>query len=154
MQLDILVFGLLVKQALLISCITWGLTPWFCALWAPQGREVDFWSSRGKKYILFFVKIQEQDRKPGSKPAHSPSINLWQRRWAYTMEKKKQSLARSVKNLPATHETWVWSLGQEDLWKRGWLPTPVFLTGEFHGQRSLAGNTIHRVKKSRMWLSN
>ena len=23
-------------------------------------------------------------------------------------------------------------------WKREWLPTPVFLPGEFHGQRSLA----------------
>jgi len=23
--------------------------------------------------------------------------------------------------------------------KRKWLPTPVFLPGEFHGQRSLAG---------------
>ena len=30
-------------------------------------------------------------------------------------------------------ETWVWSLGQE------WLPTPVILLGEFHGQRSLVG---------------
>ena len=24
-------------------------------------------------------------------------------------------------------------------WKRAWLPTPVFLPGEFHGQRSLVG---------------
>ena len=24
-------------------------------------------------------------------------------------------------------------------WRREWLPTPVFLPGEFHGQRSLAG---------------
>ena len=24
-------------------------------------------------------------------------------------------------------------------WRRNWLPTPVFLPGEFHGQRSLAG---------------
>ena len=24
-------------------------------------------------------------------------------------------------------------------WRREWQPTPVFLTGEFHGQRSLAG---------------
>ena len=24
-------------------------------------------------------------------------------------------------------------------WKRAWQPTPVFLLGEFHGQRSLAG---------------
>ena len=24
-------------------------------------------------------------------------------------------------------------------WRRKWQPTPVFLPGEFHGQRSLAG---------------
>jgi len=24
-------------------------------------------------------------------------------------------------------------------WRSEWLPTPVFLPGEFHGQRSLAG---------------
>ena len=24
-------------------------------------------------------------------------------------------------------------------WRREWLPTPVFLPGELHGQRSLAG---------------
>ena len=25
------------------------------------------------------------------------------------------------------------------LWRKEWLPTPVFLPGEFHGQRNLAG---------------
>ena len=45
-----------------------------------------------------------------------------------------------VKNLPSMPETWVQSLGQEDTpWKREWQPTPVFLPGEFHGQRSLVG---------------
>ena len=24
-------------------------------------------------------------------------------------------------------------------WRREWLPTPIFLSGEFHGQRRLAG---------------
>jgi len=27
-------------------------------------------------------------------------------------------------------------------WKREWLPTAVFLSGEFHGQRSLAGYSL------------
>ena len=31
--------------------------------------------------------------------------------------------------------SWVWKLP----WRRVWLPTPVFLPGEFQGQRSLAG---------------
>ena len=36
-------------------------------------------------------------------------------------------------------ETWIQSLGQEDPWRRKWQPTPVFLPGESHGQRSLEG---------------
>ena len=44
-----------------------------------------------------------------------------------------------VKNLPALRETWVQSLGQKDPLEKGMAPTPVFLPGEFQGQRSLAG---------------
>jgi len=33
----------------------------------------------------------------------------------------------------------VWTLGQEDPWRRKWQPTPIFLPGEFKGQRRLAG---------------
>ena len=42
-----------------------------------------------------------------------------------------------VKNLPAMQETQVQSPAREDPLEKG--PTPVFLPGEFHGQRSLAG---------------
>ena len=48
-----------------------------------------------------------------------------------------------VKNLPAMHktqETWVPSVGQEDsLEEEGNGNIAVFLPGESHGQRSLAG---------------
>ena len=47
-------------------------------------------------------------------------------------------MAQMVKNLPAMQETWVQSLGVEDLLERKWQPTPVFLPGESHGQRILA----------------
>ena len=33
-------------------------------------------------------------------------------------------------------------------WRRAWQPTPVFLPGEFHGQRSLAGYSPGGCKKS------
>ena len=36
-------------------------------------------------------------------------------------------------------ETQVEALGQEDALEKGMQPTPVFLPGEFHGQRHLAG---------------
>ena len=48
-------------------------------------------------------------------------------------------VTHTVKNLPAVQEIWVQFLGQEDPWRRKWQLTPVFLSGEIHGQRSLAG---------------
>ena len=38
-------------------------------------------------------------------------------------------------------------------WRRKWQPTPVFLPGESHGQRNMAGFKVHRVAKSRTQLS-
>ena len=48
-------------------------------------------------------------------------------------------VAHMVTNLPAMQETQVQSLGWKDPRRRKWLPIPVFLPVEFHGQRSLAG---------------
>ena len=58
-------------------------------------------------------------------------------------------------------ETWIWSLDWEDPWvgkipwSRKWQPTPVFLSGELHGQRSLEGYSSWSCKESDMtaWLS-
>ena len=48
-------------------------------------------------------------------------------------------MAQSVKSLPAMQRpgfnTWIGKIP----WSRKWQPTPVFLPGKFHGQRSLAG---------------
>ena len=44
-----------------------------------------------------------------------------------------------VKNLPAMQDTGVQSLDWEDPLKKGMQCAPVFLPGQFHGQRSLAG---------------
>ena len=48
-----------------------------------------------------------------------------------------------VKNLPATagdmrprFDPWI----RKILWRRAWQPTPVFLPGGSHGQRSLMGH--------------
>ena len=50
-------------------------------------------------------------------------------------------VAQLEKNTPVMQETrfdpWVGQIP----WRRKWLPTPVFLLGESHGQRSLAGYT-------------
>ena len=48
-------------------------------------------------------------------------------------------VAQRFKCLPAMRETWVQSLGREG---RKWQPSPVFLPGESHGQRSLGSSGI------------
>jgi len=62
---------------------------------------------------------------------------LWQPLFTGMAGNRASLVAQMVKNLPAMWETQVWSLG----WRREWLPTPVFLPGEFHGQRAI----VHRV---------
>ena len=52
-----------------------------------------------------------------------------------------------VKNPPAKQEMWVWSLGQEDPQKGKWQPTPIFLPGKSHGQRSLVGYSQSTVSQ-------
>ena len=57
-------------------------------------------------------------------------------------------LAQRLKRLPAVWETWVQSLGLEDPLEKEMAPTPVFLPGEFHGQRSLVGYSPWGRKES------
>ena len=53
-----------------------------------------------------------------------------------TLQLRASLVPHTVKNLPAMQETefdlWV----EKILWRKEWLPTPVFLPGESHGQRS------------------
>ena len=42
-------------------------------------------------------------------------------------------VAQSVENLPAAFDPWVGKIP----WRMKWQPTPVFLLGKSHGQRSL-----------------
>ena len=57
-------------------------------------------------------------------------------------------VAQMIKHLPAMRETWVRSWVGKIPWRRKWQPTPLFLPGEFHGQRSLAGYSSWGCKES------
>ena len=53
--------------------------------------------------------------------------------------------AQMIKNLPAMQETQIWfdpRVGKIP-WRKEWLLTPVFLSGEFHGQWSLVKCTVY-----------
>ena len=56
-------------------------------------------------------------------------------------------LATSAGHIRDGFDPWVGKIP----WRRAWQPTPVFLSGEFHGQRSL-GATVYRVAKSQTRL--
>ena len=62
----------------------------------------------------------------------------WQIGWIKNFPQASQ-VAQKVQDLPAMWETWVQSLGWEDPLGKGMPTTPVFLPGEFHGQKSLVG---------------
>ena len=49
-------------------------------------------------------------------------------------------MAQLVKNLPEMWETWVRSLGWEEMLEKGKATTPVFWPGEFHGLNSPGGH--------------
>ena len=65
------------------------------------------------------------------------------------LAEKIGSLAQMVKNLPAIQDLpgfdpWV----RKIFWRREWLPTPVFLPGKPHEQRSLADYSPWGCKES------
>ena len=47
----------------------------------------------------------------------------------------KESACQCRRHKRSEFDPWVWKI----LWRRAWQPTPVFLPGESHGQRSLMG---------------
>ena len=57
-------------------------------------------------------------------------------------------VSQMVKNLPAVQEMWFHPLVRKIPWGRERLPTPEFLPGEVHGQRSLAGYRPQHLKES------
>ena len=47
-----------------------------------------------------------------------------------------EAMSQGVKNLPTNAEMqWVGNIP----WRSKWQPTPIFLPGDFHGQKSLVG---------------
>ena len=65
-----------------------------------------------------------------------------------------QMVKKKKKNLPAMLETWVPSLGcvGKIAWRSEWLPTTVFLSGEFH--RGAWWATVYWVARRQTRLSD
>ena len=73
--------------------------------------------------------------------------------WSFREERASQ-VALVVKNSPASagdmrrgFNPWVRKIP----WRKAWLPTPVFLPGESHGQSSLAGHSPWHRRVRQCW---
>ena len=62
--------------------------------------------------------------------------------------KVASQVTEMVKNPSTMQEIWVDPGVRMIPWRREWLPTPLFLPGEFHGQRKLAGYSRWNPKES------
>ena len=59
-----------------------------------------------------------------------------------------------VKHPPAMQETGIYPWVGKIPWRRKWQPTPVFLPGESHGQRSLTGYSTWSQRVGHDWETN
>ena len=67
---------------------------------------------------------------------------------------KASLMAQTVKNLPAIKETWVWSLGWEDLLEEGMETHSSILARKIPVDRGVWWAAVHGVAKSQTQLSN
>ena len=110
-------------------------------LWlSVKGHRIKIPPPSPQSYLLYSLQ--------SSLSRHVPSRSLWSTRvylsWVCNREHecnillplRKPGIQLRRPNYLNTHtHTTIWDTG----WRRIWLPTPVFLPGEFHGQRSLVG---------------
>ena len=85
---------------------------------------------------------------------HIGAIVTLFKNWSSHVTPKDFPIAQTVKKISLQcrrprFDPWVRKIP----WRREWQPTPVFLPGEFHRQRSLVGYRVRRAK-SRTWLSD
>ena len=62
-------------------------------------------------------------------------LSFWLRQWRICLQCRRPGFDPWVGKIP---------------WRRGWLPTPIFLAGESHGQRCLIGYSPWDCKESDM----
>ena len=111
------------------------------------------------KYIYICFPGSSADKElacdagdPGSIPGlgRSPGEGI-----GYLLQYSWDSLvAQPVKNLPAVWETWVWSLGWEDLLEEGMTTHSSILTWRIPTDRGASRATDYEAAKSQTWLNH
>ena len=63
-------------------------------------------------------------------------------------------MAQIIKNLPSVRETQVLSLGQKIPWRKEWLSSPVFLSGEIPWTEEPGGLVYQVTRIGQDWATN
>ena len=71
---------------------------------------------------------------------------MYRHRWASLVAQQERIYLQCRRCRRCGFDPWVGKIP----WRREWQPTPVFLPGEFHGQRSLPGYSLWGCKESAM----
>ena len=110
-------------------------------IWRARGLQPGPGSQVGLQVTLLPAMISLYLHEgPNLRPAQEPASGTQLTKRTGGITKGRASLvAQSVKNLPQCRRPGFNSWVGKILWRRAWQPIPVFLPGEFNGQRSLAG---------------
>ena len=76
------------------------------------------------------------------------SILAWKIPWTEEPGRPRSMVLQRVR-----HDWGTWLSFFLSFWRRKWQPTPRFLPGTSHGQCSLSDYIVHKLAKSRRWLS-
>ena len=103
----------------------------------------------GKSPVFLFLKEVNQLKKKGRKIPRKRPLTFCFISWRHRASFWGFPAGSVVNNPPANagdmgFDPWVGKIP----WRRKWQPTPVFLTGESRGQRSLAGYSPQGCKES------
>ena len=119
--------------------------------WTPE-RERSYPQITLLDNIIFIVKVQERCWPKTKETKLVNLISLYVLKGHKTVHLGVWEVVLVVKNPPANagdrrgFGPWVWKIP----WRRAWQPTPVFLPGESHGERSLVGYSSWGCKESDM----
>ena len=121
-----------------------------CPLWPPSPPAFDYkylWKCiklyplKSEFYCISSLKKNLSGKKCNSKNIYFKSFFLW------ALTCSQGFPGGSDSNKAACNEgDPIRCLDQEDLQRKAWLPTPVFLPGEFCGQRSLVSKSWTQLK--------
>ena len=109
-----------------LSC----LAGWFCTTEPPEKPSPN---SNSSLLLERFSRLVEKDKEKAMAP-HSSTL-AWKIPWT-----EEPGRLQSMGSQGVGHDWWTsLSLFTFMHWRRKWQPTPVFLPGKSHGQRSLVG---------------